>query len=57
MNEHPGRVLAVYIRNVSHDASRIAEIEQLATVVAATGSSLVLAPIVSRWLNMLRSSA
>ena len=43
VEEHPGRVLAVYIRNVSRDASRIREIEGLATVVAAAGSSLVLA--------------
>jgi phosphatidate phosphatase APP1 len=41
VEEHPGRVLAVYIRNVSHDASRIREIEDLAKVVAAAGSSLV----------------
>jgi phosphatidate phosphatase APP1 len=43
VEEHPGRVLAVYIRNVSRDAARIAEIEDLATAVAAVGSSLVLA--------------
>jgi phosphatidate phosphatase APP1 len=43
VDEHPGRVLAVYIRNVSRDPSRIAQIEELATVVAAAGSSLVLA--------------
>jgi phosphatidate phosphatase APP1 len=43
VDEHPGRVLAVYIRNVSRDRSRIAEIEKLASVVAAAGSSLVLA--------------
>ena len=43
VEEHPGRVLAVYIRNVSHDASRIKEIEELAKVLAAAGSSLVLA--------------
>ena len=43
VDEHPGRVLAVYIRNVSRDARRIAEIEELATAVAAAGSSLVLA--------------
>jgi phosphatidate phosphatase APP1 len=41
--EHPGRVLAVYIRNVSRDPERIREIEDLATVVAGAGSSLVLA--------------
>jgi phosphatidate phosphatase APP1 len=43
VEEHPGRVLAVYIRNVSHDPGRIKEIENLATAVAAAGSSLVLA--------------
>jgi phosphatidate phosphatase APP1 len=43
VDEHPGRVLAVYIRNVSGDANRIREIEELATAVAAAGSSLVLA--------------
>ncbi len=43
VEEHPGRVLAVYIRNVSRDARRIAEIEGLARAVAEAGSSLVLA--------------
>ena len=43
VEEHPGRVLAIYIRNVSRDPKRMAEIEELATVVAAAGSSLVLA--------------
>src|SRR5215210_5016809 len=43
VDEHPGRVLAVYIRNVSRDANRIREIEELATAVTAAGSSLVLA--------------
>jgi phosphatidate phosphatase APP1 len=43
VEEHPGRVLAVYIRNVSHDANRIREIEELAAAVAAAGSGLVLA--------------
>ena len=43
VEEHPGRVLAVYIRNVSRDANRIREIEELAKVVAASGSSLVVA--------------
>ncbi|WP_147028768.1 App1 family protein [Methylobacterium oxalidis] len=41
--DHPGRVLAVYIRNVSRGAGRVAEIEHLAATVAAAGSSLVLA--------------
>jgi phosphatidate phosphatase APP1 len=43
VEEHPGRVLAVYIRNVSRDPHRIEEIEGLAAAVAAAGSSLVLA--------------
>jgi phosphatidate phosphatase APP1 len=43
VDEHPGRVLAVYIRNVSRDPKRIKEIEDLAVVVAGAGSSLVLA--------------
>ena len=43
VEEHPGRVLAVYIRNVSRDPKRIKEIEDLAQVVAGAGSSLVLA--------------
>jgi phosphatidate phosphatase APP1 len=43
VEEHPGRVLAVYIRNVSRDANRIVQIEQLATALAGHGSSLLLA--------------
>ena len=43
VEEHPGRVLAVYIRNVSRDPERIREIEDLARAVAGVGSSLVLA--------------
>jgi phosphatidate phosphatase APP1 len=43
VEEHPGRVLAVYIRNVSRDAKRIREVEDLAKAVAGAGSSLVLA--------------
>ncbi|HEY8381285.1 MAG TPA: phosphatase domain-containing protein [Microvirga sp.] len=43
VEEHPGRVLAVYIRNVSRDERRIEEIEGLAAAVATAGSSLVLA--------------
>ena len=43
VQENPGRVLAAYIRNVSRNPNRIAKIEGLATVVAAAGSSLVLA--------------
>ena len=40
---HPGRVAAVYIRNVSQDAGRLEEIAKLAEAVEAAGSSLVLA--------------
>ncbi len=40
---HPGRVRAVYIRNVSRDRGRIEEIARLAGAVTAAGSSLVLA--------------
>ena len=41
--DHPGRVLAVYIRNVSRSESRVIEIERLAAAIGAAGSSLVLA--------------
>ena len=40
---HPGRVAAVYIRNVSRGADRIVEIAKLAQAVETAGSSLVLA--------------
>lgn len=43
VKEHRSRVLAVYIRNISRDAERIAAIEALADEVANAGSSLVLA--------------
>lgn len=43
VDENPGRVLAVYIRNVSRKGERIREIEGLASAVAEAGSSLVLA--------------
>ncbi|MEZ0167335.1 App1 family protein [Microvirga sp. TS319] len=43
VEEHPGRVLVVYIRNVSRDPKMIRQIEELAKVVAGAGSSLVLA--------------
>jgi phosphatidate phosphatase APP1 len=43
VDEHPGRVAAVYIRNVSRDPSRLREIEELAKAVTAAGSSMVLA--------------
>ncbi len=41
--DHPGRVLAVYIRNVSKSGSRAREIEAMAAEVVREGSSLVLA--------------
>ncbi|CAN5572542.1 App1 family protein [soil metagenome] len=41
--QHPERVLAVYIRNVSKPDSRIDEIKKLADEVARAGSTLVLA--------------
>lgn len=43
VEDHPGRVLAVYIRNVSRNASRIREIDELAEAVRASGSDLVIA--------------
>jgi phosphatidate phosphatase APP1 len=44
VHEHPGRVLAVYIRNVNRgDGRRRREIEHLAREVAAAGSTLLLA--------------
>ena len=43
VREHPGRVLAIYIRNVSRDPGRLRAIEALAGEVAGAGSSLVLA--------------
>jgi phosphatidate phosphatase APP1 len=39
----PGRVLAVYIRNVSRSTRRIQEIENLALAVTGAGSTLLLA--------------
>ncbi len=39
---HPGRVRAVYIRNVSEDAARAGEIEKLARRTAHAGSPLLL---------------
>lgn len=41
--EHPGRVLAIYIRNVSRAPERLRAIEQLAQGVIDAGSTLVLA--------------
>lgn len=43
VREHPGRVRAVYIRNVSRNAARRHAIEALALEVAEAGTSLVLA--------------
>lgn len=43
VTDNPGRVKAVYIRNVSRGAARAEEVVRLAGAVAATGSSLVLA--------------
>lgn len=43
VRENPGRVLAVYIRNVSRDPARVQAIEALAAEVAAAGSGLLLA--------------
>ena len=43
VRDHPGRVLAIYIRNVSRDPERLDAIERLANEVAEAGSSLVLA--------------
>lgn len=42
VREHPGRVLAVYVRDVSHGPERTAAIAALADEVAAAGSALVL---------------
>jgi phosphatidate phosphatase APP1 len=43
VREHPGRVLAVYIRNVSRSPERLRAIEALAREVVEAGSSLLLA--------------
>ena len=43
VREHPRRVKAIYIRNVSRDAERISAIEELAEEVLSAGSSLLLA--------------
>ena len=43
VREHPGRVLAIYIRNVSRDPARRRAIETLALEVVEAGSSLLLA--------------
>jgi phosphatidate phosphatase APP1 len=43
VREHPGRVLAIYIRNVSQRPHRIRAVEALAREVVEAGSSLLLA--------------
>jgi phosphatidate phosphatase APP1 len=43
VREHPGRVLAIYIRNVSREPERRRAIEELAVEVVAAGSALLLA--------------
>ena len=43
VSSFPGRVLAIYIRNVSPDAGRVAAIRALAEKVLAAGTALVLA--------------
>ena len=43
VHDHPGRILAVYIRNVSPGPDRAAAIGRLAEEVRAAGSTLVLA--------------
>jgi phosphatidate phosphatase APP1 len=43
VREHPGRVLAIYIRNVTRDPARHRAIEALALEVLEAGSSLLLA--------------
>jgi len=43
VNDHPGRILAIYIRNVSLHPERSESIRRLAATVAAAGSTLLLA--------------
>jgi phosphatidate phosphatase APP1 len=43
VHEHPGRVLAIYVRNVSRDPTRHRAIEELAAEVVEAGSALLLA--------------
>lgn len=43
VREHPGRVLAIYIRHVSRQPERLRAIEALAREVVGAGSSLLLA--------------
>ena len=43
VEEHPGRVIAVFIRDVSRNSRRARDIEQLAIAVSKAGSTLLLA--------------
>jgi phosphatidate phosphatase APP1 len=43
LDEHPGRILAIYIRNVDKHPERSARVQALAKEVLAAGSTLVLA--------------
>ena len=43
LDKHPGRILAIYIRNVDQNPERSASVQALAKEVVAAGSTLVLA--------------
>jgi len=43
VREHPGRILAVYVRNVKPHPERVTAVRELAAQVVADGSTLVLA--------------
>ncbi len=43
VREHPGRTLAIYIRNVTPNPERSSAVRRLAAQVSAAGSTLVLA--------------
>ena len=43
LHEHPGRIKGIYIRDVSNNPDREADIDKLALEVKAAGSHLVLA--------------
>ncbi|WP_460452176.1 App1 family protein [Alsobacter sp. SYSU BS001988] len=43
VEENPGRVLGVFIRDVSHDPARVRDMERLAMAVSQAGSTLLLA--------------
>jgi phosphatidate phosphatase APP1 len=43
LDRHPGRILAIYIRNVDANPERSASVQALAEQVLAAGSTLVLA--------------